>query len=40
LWSELNSQVDNFLINKSLEDVITNKRSSLDRKLKDLIVTG
>ena len=40
LWSELNSQVDNFLINKSLEDVIANKRSSLDRKLKDLIVTG
>ena len=40
LWSELNSQVDNFLINKSLEDVIANKRSSQDRKLKDLIVTG
>ena len=40
LWSELNSQVDNFLINKSLEDVIANKRSSLDRKPKDLIVTG
>ena len=40
LWSELNSQVDNFLISKSLEDVIANKRSSQDRKLKDLIVTG
>ena len=40
LWSELNSQVDNFLINKSLEDVIANKRSSQDSKLKDLIVTG
>ena len=40
LWSELNSQVDHFLINKSLEDVIANKRSSQDRKLKDLIVTG
>ena len=40
LWSELNSQVDNFLISKSLEDVIANERSSQDRKLKDLIVTG
>ena len=40
LWSELNSQVDNFLIHKSLEDVIANKRPSIDRKLKDLIVTG
>jgi len=40
LWSELNSQVDNFLISKSLEDVISNERSSQDRKLKDLIVTG
>ena len=39
LWSELNSQVDNFLINKSLEDVIANKRSSQDRN-KDLIATG
>ena len=40
LWSELNSQVDNFLISKSLEDVIANERSSQDRKLKDLIATG
>jgi len=40
LLSELNSQVDNFLISKSLEDVISNERSSQDRKLKDLIVTG
>lgn len=40
LWSELNCQVDNFLISKSLEDVITNERSSQDKKLKDLIVTG
>jgi len=40
LWSELNSQVDNFLISKSLEDVIANERSSQNRKLKDLIVTG
>ena len=40
LWSELNSQVDNFLINKSLEDVIANKRASFQKKSKDLIIAG
>ena len=38
LWSELNSQVDNFLINTSLEDVISDKRASFQKKNKDLII--
>ena len=40
LWSQLNTQVDNFLINKSLEDVIADKRSSFKSKTKDVIVIG
>ena len=40
LWSQLNSQVDNFLINKSLEDVIADKRSYFERKTKDVILIG
>ena len=38
LWSELNSQVDNFLINTSLEDVIADKRVSFQKKNKNLII--
>ena len=40
LWSQLNNQVDNFLINKSLEDVIADKRSYFERKTKDVILIG
>jgi Rrf2 family iron-sulfur cluster assembly transcriptional regulator len=40
LWTELNEQVDSFLLNKSLQDVIKNKRTSLARKQEGLIVTG
>ena len=40
LWSQLNTQVDNFLINKSLEDVIADKRSSFKNKTKDVILIG
>mgnify|MGYP000901258882 FL=1 len=40
LWSQLNTQVDNFLINKSLEDVIADKRSSFKSKTKDVILIG
>jgi len=40
LWSQLNTQVDNFLINKSLEDVIADKRSSFKGKTKDVILIG
>ena len=40
LWSQLNNQVDNFLINKSLEDVIADKRSYFKRKTKDVILIG
>ena len=40
LWTELNDQVDSFLLNKSLEDVIANKRTSLARKQEGLIARG
>ena len=40
LWSELNDQVDSFLLNKSLEDVIANKRTSFARKQEGLIARG
>ena len=40
LWTELNEQVDSFLLNKSLEDVIRHKRTFLARKQEGLIVTG
>ena len=40
LWSELNSQVGNFLANKSLEDVIADKRVSFQKKNKNLIIAG
>ncbi len=40
LWTELNDQVDSFLLNKSLEDVIANKRTSFARKQEGLIARG
>ena len=40
LWTELNYQVDSFLLNKSLEDVIANKRTSFARKQEGLIARG
>ena len=40
LWTELNDQVDSFLLSKSLEDVIANKRTSFARKQEGLIARG
>ena len=39
LWSELNDQVDSFLVNKSLEDVITKKRV-LNKELREELIVA
>ena len=40
LWMELNSEVDYFLMNISLEDVIKNKTRNKDRNLDKLLIAS
>tara|TARA_B100001057_G_scaffold232911_1_gene233098 strand:- start:3728 stop:4180 length:453 start_codon:yes stop_codon:yes gene_type:complete len=40
LWMELNSEVDHFLMNISLEDVINNKTSNKNKNLDDFLIAS
>ena len=40
LWAELNNEVDNFLLSKSLEDVIGKKKNNTFALDEDLIASG
>ena len=40
LWMELNSEVDHFLMNISLEDVINNKTSNKNKNLDEFLIAS